>query len=138
MREDEKKIFLGPLPKKKESEIRKLVRELCGRLSTMRQIIPVVILDNSDAHLDYFSSIYTEISPIIAAITIYAVKNRYPGRNSKIDNYIIQSLKIFGLLKVLHERNERKKNGYKRLEDDYNRLSNHAILLEIMDHYKSM
>ena len=97
-------LFLPRTAERHPSKIKMQAKQLCTKFATMHEGISIIEDYNNRETLKYFSNVFLESKPIITLITCYVVENGYSGLNKKVDEYIFTSEKIFGLLKILHER----------------------------------
>jgi hypothetical protein len=59
---------------------------------------------DDEISLQFYSNVYVDMTPLIIQVTYFVVRNGYAGKRRRVDNAIILSQNILGLLKVLHSR----------------------------------
>ena len=102
--EEELRLFWPNHCERHEEAIEKKIRKFILAYKLLDEFLFMGTNPNDEESLQFYSNLYVENATILTEITCYVISNGYFGKRKKIDNAILISQKIMGLLKVLHKR----------------------------------
>lgn len=80
-----------------------IVRDLIGSFVELNEKIPTIENPNDSGTIEYLSNLYLKTFSLIKAITKYLVENKYSGIDNHIDECVIRSQNVVGILKEFHK-----------------------------------
>ena len=87
-----------------EKRIKKVAREFINAFKLLEMYIPMDSLSHSRESLQFYSSLYKEMGPMLTEITCYIICHNGYERRVRIKKTIENAQKVLGYLKILHER----------------------------------
>ena len=102
--EEKPRLFWPDYRERHEEAIEKKIRKFILAYKLLDEFLLMGTNPNDEESLQFYSNLYVECAPILTEITCYVISNGYAGKRKRIDNAILLSQKIMGLLKVLHKR----------------------------------
>lgn len=103
-KEGKTRLFWPDYCERHEEAIEKKIRKFILAYKLLDEFLLMGTNPNDEESLQFYSNLYVENAPILTEITCYVISNGYSGKRKRIDNAILLSQKIMGLLKVLHKR----------------------------------
>jgi len=97
-------LFLPDHAEKHESIMKKKIRKFILAYKLLDQFLSMEINPDDANSLQFYSNIYVDMAPLLTEITCFVINNGYSGRRVRVDNAILISQKVLGLLKFLHLR----------------------------------
>jgi len=101
---DELKLFKTEHFAVPENEIKKKIRKFILGYKLLDSFLEMGTNPNETESLQLFSDLYNGMSPLLTDITCYVIINGYINKRKRVDNAILISQGILGLLKILHQR----------------------------------
>lgn len=102
--ENNQKLFLLSHAGKHENIMKGKIRKFILGYKSLENFLLLETDPNDVMSLQFYSSLYVEMAPILTEVTCFVINNGYTGRRKRVDYAIIISQKILGLLKILHTR----------------------------------
>ena len=98
------RLFLPEHKERHESVMKQMIRDFIRSFKSLEQFVSLEVNADETNSLEYYSSLYKEMSPQQTMIDCFIIQYGYKRRRKSFEDIIKISQKIMLLLKVLHTR----------------------------------
>ena len=98
------RLFLPERKERHESVMKQMIRDFIRGFKSLEQFVSLEVNADETKSMEYYSSLYKEMSPLLTMIYNYLTEYGYKRRRKSFEDAIKIAQKIMLLLKVLHTR----------------------------------